>query len=145
MLRPGRARLWEDARTIGKSPGQPVLFLQTREQGAAWVGSGVVTEVEARWKAFGVYVETRKVLARLLPTIHQHPGDSAPGTAPSLDSMRSQGMSAWENRALAARVGFAEFRTSTPYLEGARDLRVSPSDWSALCRLQPALEGLGTD
>jgi|GEM_PF-6155958 len=142
MLRPGSIRLWDDARTIGKLPGQPVLFLQTREHGAAWVGSGVVTSMEERWKAFGVYVETRTVLARMLGTVALDPDIPPKGKPRTVDSIRSQGMAAWENRTLAARVGFAGFRSRTPFLEEQRDLRLTASDWSLLCQLQPSLRSL---
>lgn len=73
MLRPGTLHGWGDARPIGKAPGQPVLFLQTRERGAAWVGSGVIRRVAERWKALGLYVETRAVLARPLATATWNP------------------------------------------------------------------------
>jgi hypothetical protein len=142
MLRPGAVRLWDDARTIGKFPGQPVLFLQTRERGAAWVGAGLVTGVEERWRAFGVYVETRTVLARMIVAL---PGDaeSHPGSGHhAVDAVRSQGMAAWENRTLAARLGFQGFRSRTPYLEAERDLRLTASDWNVLCQLQPSLRDL---
>ena len=142
MLRPGTVRLWEDARTIGKTPGQPVLFLQTRERGAAWVGSGVITGLDERWKAFGVYVETRTVLARMLQTETRDSEAPLEKGVGSGDSVRSRGMGAWENRTLAARMGFEGFRSRTPYLEEGRDIRLTASDWSVLCQLQPALRGL---
>ena len=142
MLRPGAPRLWGDARTIGKIPGQPVFFLQTRERGAAWVGSGVVTGVEERWKAFGVYVETRTVLDRMLTTVARDPDGRPTGGSRSVDSIHSQGMAAWENRTLAARIGFAGFRSRTPYLEEERDIRLTASDWNVLCQLQPSLSTL---
>jgi hypothetical protein len=142
MLLPGSVRLWDDARTIGKLPGQPVLFLQTREHGAAWVGSGSVIGTEERWKAFGVFVETRTVLERMLVTVAPDPGAPPKGGHRTVDSIRSQGMAAWENRTLAARVGFAGFRSRTPFLEEQRDLRLTASDWSLLCRLQPSLRSL---
>lgn len=142
MLRPGTVRLWDDARTIGKTPGQPVFFLQTRERGAAWVGSGVITGVDERWKAFGVYVETRTLLARMLPTEAGGRENSPKAGPPSSDSIRSLGMGAWENRTLAARMGFEGFRSRTPYLEEARDIRLTASDWAVLCQLQPSLQGL---
>lgn len=142
MLRPGTVRLWEDARTIGKTPGQPVLFLQTRERGAAWVGSGVITGMDERWKAFGVFVETRTVLARMLPT-ESRDAAGLPTKGPgSADSIRTRGMAAWENRTLAARMGFEGFRSRTPYLEEGRDIRLTASDWSVLCQLQPSLRSL---
>ncbi len=142
MLRPGAVRLWDDARTIGKTPGQPVLFLQARERGAAWVGSGVITQVEERWKAFGVWVETRIVLARTLPTVARGP-EAHPkrGTRP-LDSIGSEGVAAWENRTLAARIGLIKFRSRTPFLDEGRDIRLTASDWSVLCQLQPSLGSL---
>jgi hypothetical protein len=142
MLTAGTTRLWEDARTIGKADGQPVLFLQTREQGAAWIGSGVVRRVEERWKAFGVVVETRTVLPRLLPVVAHDGGHPSGSAAPIVASIRDRGMAVWENRTLAARLGFAGFRSRTPYLEEARDLRLSASDWDVLCQLQPSLRGL---
>jgi hypothetical protein len=142
MLRPGTVRLWEDARTIGKAAGQPVLFLQTRERGAAWVGSGVINGVDERWKAFGVYVETRAVLARMMPTETRDPEGLPKKGAGSADSIRTRGMSAWENRTLAARMGFEGFRSRTPYLEEGRDIRLTASDWNVLCELQPSLRSL---
>ena len=142
MLRAGTTRLWDDARTIGKQPGQSVLFLQTRERGAAWVGAGVVRGVEERWKAFGVYVETRVVLPRMLVTIAEGPDTPATKENRAVDSIRSRGLTAWENRTLAARMGFVGFRSKTPFLEETRDLRLSPSDWLLLCQLQPALGSL---
>ncbi|HLN50471.1 MAG: hypothetical protein ACLQD9_08155 [Thermoplasmata archaeon] len=142
MLRPGTVRLWDDARTIGKVPGQPVLFLQTEGKAPAWVGSGVVTEVEERWKAFGVYVETRTVLANVLATVAPDVGGHPTKGTVTADSIRSQGVAAWENRALAARLGFGGFRTRTPYLGEERDMRLTASDRSVLCQLQPALKAL---
>jgi hypothetical protein len=142
MLRPGTTRLWDDARTIGKVPGQPVLFLQTREQGAAWVGSGVVIRVEERWKALGVYVETRTVLPRMLETVSPDRDDPTKGGAHAAHSIGTQGMGAWENRALASRLGFAGFQPRTPYLHAERDLRLTASDGALLCQLQPSLRSL---
>jgi len=142
MLREGTVRLWDDARTIGKVPGQPVLFLQTREQGAAWVGAGVVTDLEERWKAFGVYVQTRTVLARMLPVSSRDARNHPTAQATAVEAIRARGPAAWENRTLAARLGFMGFQTHTPYLEDTRDLRLSDSDWSVLCQLQPSLLGL---
>ncbi len=142
MVRPGTIRLWDDARTIGKVPGQPVLFLQTRERGAAWIGSGIIHQLEERWKAFGVYVETRTVLARMLATVTLDPDGQSESRIRSVDSIRAQGMSAWENRALAARVGLVGFRSRTPYLEEGRAIRLTASDWSVLCQLQPSLRTL---
>ncbi len=142
ILRVGALQLWDDARTIGKAPGQPVFFLQTRQQGAAWLGSGVVRQVEERWKAFGVYVETRAVLPRLLPIVAHEPHSTTASGHPPADSVRRRGTEAWENRTLAARLGFTEFRSRTPFLEETRDLRLSPADWSVLCQLQPHLRSL---
>jgi hypothetical protein len=142
MLRPGAVRLWEDARTVEKVPGQPVLFLQTRERGAAWVGSGVIRGAEERWKAFGVYVETRTVLPRLLATVATDPKGPPEGRVPNVDSIRSLGMAAWENRTLATRLGLVKFRSRTPYLEEGRAVRLTASDWSVLCQLQPSLGDL---
>lgn len=142
MLRVGTVRLWDDARTIGKAPGQPVLFLQTRQQGAAWLGSGIVRELEERWKAFGVYVETRTVLPRLLPVVASGASATGPNGNDPTESVRRRGSAAWENRTLAARLGFTEFRTRTPYLEETRDLRLSESDRALLCALQPQLQAL---
>ena len=139
MLRPGTVHLWGDARTMGKATGQPVLYLQTRERGAAWIGSGIVTGVEERWKAFGVYVETRTVLPRLIPTVAATPVVAPDGPTNSSGSIRSQGPAAWENRTLAARVGLVDFRTRTPYLEDGRDIRLTSWDWNVLCQLQPSL------
>ncbi len=142
MLHPGTVHLWDDARTIGKAPGQPVLFLQTQGKAPAWAGFGVVTQVEERWKAFGVYVETRTVLSRLLVTVvSESSGPPTKGTS-HVDSIRSQGPAAWENRTLAARIGFGGFRARTPYLEEERDIRLTASDRNVLCQLQPALRSL---
>ena len=142
MLRPGTVHLWDDAHTIGKSPGQPVLFLQTRERGAAWVGSGVVLSAEERWKAFGVYVETRTILTRMIPTLTVGPEGPPNGRAAFVESIRAQGPAAWENRTLAARVGLIDFRFRTPYLEEGRDIRLTAADWRVLCELQPLLRTL---
>jgi len=142
ILRAGATQLWDDARTIGKAPGQPVFFLQTRERGAAWLGSGIVRQVEERWKAFGVYVETWVVLPRLLPVVAPETGAPPPSGHRPADSVRRLGSAAWENRTLAARLGFTEFRSRTPYLEEARDLRLSGSDWAVVCELQPQLRTL---
>ncbi|MGP8075173.1 MAG: hypothetical protein ACLP8Y_00285 [Thermoplasmata archaeon] len=142
MLRLGTVRLWDDARTIGKQAGQPVFFLQTRQRGAAWVGAGVVSSVEERWKAFGVYVETRTVLPRMIAAMTGDPARHPSSGNHAVDSIRSQGMAAWENRTLAARVGLAGFRSRTPYLDETRDLRLTASDWGVLCQLQPSLSTL---
>ena len=143
ILRAGTVHLWDDARTMGKVPGQPVLFLQTQEQGAAWIGSGVVHGVEERWKAFGVYVETRTILARMVPAFPASPEDSPGHHRPvSMESIRFQGAAAWENRTLAARVGLVAYRSRTPYLEEGRDVRLTGSDWRILCELQPSLRTL---
>jgi hypothetical protein len=142
MVRPGTVRLWDDARTIGKAAGQPVLFLQTQGKAPAWAGSGVVTEVEERWKAFGVYVETRTVLSRLLATVVSNAGGHPTEDTRQVDAIRSQGAAAWENRTLAARIGFGGFRARTPYLEEERDIRLTAADLSVLCQLQPALRAL---
>jgi len=142
LLRVGTTQLWDDAHTAGKQPGQPVLFLQTRERGAAWVGAGSVMGVEERWKAFGVYVETRTVLTRLMPTTARGPVGSPTSPNPAVESIRSRGMTAWENRALAARLGFVGFQSRTPFLEEGRDFRLTASDWGLLCQLQPSLKSL---
>ncbi len=142
ILRAGTVRLWDDAHTIGKVPGQPVLFLQTREKGAAWIGSGVIRGVEERWKMFGVYVETRTVLARMIPTLTAYPDGDSDRYPSSVVSIRTQGAAAWENRTLAARVGILDYRTRTPYLEEGRDVRLTGSDWRVLCELQPSLRML---
>lgn len=142
LLRAGTVHRWGDARTIEKVPGQPVLFLQTRERGAAWVGSGVVLRVEERWKAFGVYVETRTILTRMIPTLTVGPEGPPDGRPAAVESMRAQGPAAWENRTLAARVGLIEFRSRTPYLGEGRDIRLTGWDWRVLCELQPLLRTL---
>jgi len=142
LLRQGSTHLWDDAHTVGKQSGQPVLFLQTRERGAAWVGAGVITGVEERWKAFGVYVETRTVLARMMPVVAEGLATGTASPNPAVESVRSRGMAAWENRALASRVGFVGFESRTPFLEEGRDLRLTGADWNLLCELQPALKDL---
>lgn len=142
LLRAGTVHLWDDAHTIGKVPGQPVLFLQTREKGAAWVGSGVIRGVEERWKMFGVYVETRTILARMFPTHTAYPDRQSERHLASVESIRSRGTTAWENRSLAARVGIIDHRSRTPYLEEGRDIRLTDSDWRVLCELQPSLPTL---
>jgi len=142
LLRARTIHLWEDARSAGKEPGQPVLFLQAHERGADWVGSGVVKEVEERWKPLGVYVETRTVLTRSLALVASGLGRHlTDGTRP-VDSYRSTASTVWENRALAARIGLPGYRSRTPFLEGERDFRVTLSDWNLLCQLQPSLKGL---
>ena len=142
IVRAGEVHLWDDARTIGKTPGQPILYLQTWKRGAAWVGSGVVIRVEERWKAFGVYVETRSILTRLIPTLAVEPEGPPDGRITSVESIRAQGPAAWENRTLAARVGILEHRTRTPFLEEGRDVPLTAADWRLLCELQPSLRAL---
>jgi len=142
MIRPGTGRLWDDARTMGKRPGEPVLFLQLGPRGAAWVGSGTVSGLEERWKAFGVHVTTRRVLPRPLPAIATESATRDAGLRQAQVSIRTRGIAAWENRTLAARIGLAEFRLRTPYLEESRDTRLSASDWGLLCELQPRLADL---
>ena len=142
IVRAGEVHLWDDAHTIGKVPGQPVLFLQTRERGAAWVGSGVVSGLEERWRAFGVYVKTRSILTRMIPTLAVEPEGPPDGRITSVESIRAQGPAAWENRTLAARVGIIEHRSRTPYLEEGRDIRLTGWDWRVLCELQPLLRAL---
>lgn len=133
LLRPRAVRFWSDARTIEKVVGQPVLYLQTRDEGSAWIGSGAVVELEERWKAFGVHVETRSVLPRLLRVI------AATRQSDITRSVLSLGGAPWENRTLATHLGLAEFRSRTPYLEQGRDVRLTASDWHHLTELQPAL------
>jgi hypothetical protein len=142
LLRVGATRLWDDARTIGKQPGQPVLFLQTRARGAGWVGAGIVKGVEERWKSFGVYVETRTVLSRMIAAVARGPTDGPTSPDQAAESIRARGMAAWENRTLATRIGFEGFRSRTPFSEEGRDLRLTASDWNLLCRLQPSLRNL---
>lgn len=123
LLRPNATHLWGDARTIEKVAGQPVLFLQTRAEGSAWIGSGVVAGLEERWKAFGVYVRTGRILPRLLRVIVPPEPERLP--EPGTWTGGSLGAAPWENRTLAARLGLGDFRLRTPYLEQGRDVRLT--------------------
>lgn len=138
-LRVGGRHLWGGARSLGKERQQPVLFLRAGPPRARWLGSGVVLEPEERWKAFGVWVECRRVLKRPLPALPEKHGSS---DRPEVAEILRAGAPAWENRALAAKIGLAGFRFTTPYLDDDEDLRVSASDWERLFRLQPGLRDL---
>lgn len=134
-LQPGAERLWEDARSVGKEPGQPVLFLQTGRGPPAWMGWGRILEPEERWRVYGV----RTVCAeRLDPPLLV--------LDPSVDLETVSGAGdLWENRALGAAVGLLRHRNRTPYGEvGARDLRLTDADLHQLVRAQPLLRRLGS-
>ncbi len=128
-LEVGTERHWGDARTLGMAPGQPVLFLRVGGSGAWWVGSGTVVDVGERWRAFGV--RTRCV-RRSSPPLPAVPPDTVSPT----------GSVAWENRALAARLGIGRFRSRTPYLDASRAMRLTSLDLDRLEAIQPRLAAL---
>lgn len=139
-LRPGSVRLWEDARTISKEPGAPVLYLQLGERGPRWEGAGRVVEVEERWKSFGVYVRCTKVLPRGIHAVPRIPDPAASKGTPARTSYPAE--EAWENRSLASLLGLHRFQTRTPFLDEGRDLRLTGSDLRLLVDLQPGLAQL---
>ncbi len=128
-LKVGAERDWGDARTLGRAPGQPVLFLRAGGSGAWWVGSGRVVDVSERWRAFGV--RTR--------CVHR---SSPPIPAVPPRTVSAPGPVAWENRALAARLGLDRFRSRTPYLDASRAMRLTSLDLDRLEEVQPRLATL---
>jgi len=138
-LSPGEAHRWGDARSRGKIPGQPVLFLQVHPRDSRWVGWGRVVEPEERWRVLGVAVQCEEVLRPGLPV--QEP-QSDPPTRPG-DSAIPPGHE-WEFRELGHVLGLAAHRERTPYLDtDARDLRLGAVDLRFLLHLQPGLGRLG--
>ena len=135
-LRPGEPHLWADARTRGKVRGQPVLFLQSTQDGRAhWVGSGFVLAPEERWKSLGVWIQC----VRVRPASQVAPGRSTNGAPGPMEDVPLGPMDRWENRSLASRLGVPGFRMRTPYLEDGRDIRVTAADRDLLFRFFPAL------
>ncbi|NNN16916.1 MAG: hypothetical protein HKL79_00925 [Thermoplasmata archaeon] len=138
-LSAGGAHQWGDARSRGKDPGQPVLFLQSRPRDSRWVGWGRVVEPEERWRVLGVTVRCEEVIRPGLPVIASQslrpPRSGGPSNLPPHD---------WEFRELGHVLGLETHRDRTPYLDtDARDLRLSASDLRFLLRLQPALGAFG--
>lgn len=133
-LEPGTERLWEDARSAGKEPGQPVLFLQAGQARPAWVAWGRILEPKERWKIYGVRTVCAERLDPPLPVV-----------ASSVDFDAVSGDAEfWENRALGAALGLLRHRDRTPYGDvGARDLRLTGADLGHLVRAQPGLRRLG--
>jgi len=136
-LRPGRVHLFEDARAIAKEEGAPVLFLQLGARSAHWVGAGTVAGLEERWKMFGVHVRCTRVLSPGLPSVPPA-RPASEGGGPATDLFRVP----WENRALASHLGLDGFRSTTPYLDDRRDLRLTAYDLRRLVDLQPGLRAL---
>ena len=134
-LRPGTEHVWEDARSAGKVPGQPVLFVQRARGRVAWVGWGRILEGEERWKVYGVPAVCD---GRVEPPL--------PVRDPSVDlESASSPADLWDNRALGATVGLLRYRERTPYREvGARDLRLTAGDLYRLSQAQPRLRRVGT-
>lgn len=133
-LRPRGERLWEDARSAGKEPGQPVLFLQSGPGPPMWAGWGRVLEAPERWKVYGVSTVCVGVLDPSLPVVDP---SIDPGTISSSEDL-------WENRALGSALGLLRYRNRTPYGEvGARDLRITCADLQILGSAQPGLRRLG--
>ncbi len=134
-LRPRAERLWEDARSAGKEPGQPVLFLQRGRGPPAWIGWGQILESPERWKVYGVNTVCTEVLDPPLPVVDPHVDRN----------MISNTEDHWENRALGTALGLLRYRNRTPYgEEGARDLRLTCADLHQLSRAQPGLRRLGS-
>jgi hypothetical protein len=133
-LRPGRERVWEDARSAGKEPGQPVLFLQSGRGPPAWMGWGRVLEPQERWRIYGV---------RTICVERFDPPLPVSDSSVDLQDLSSAG-ELWENRALGAALGLLRYRNRTPYGEvGARDLRLTDADLRQLVHAQPRLRRLG--
>jgi hypothetical protein len=127
--------LWDEARSIAKEPGQPVLFLQTGPGGATWEGCGRVVECEERWKAFGVYVRCTRLFDRSLPALPRRPRGPA-------GSARVPNSEVWDNPSLPDRIGLNGYRLRTPFLDEGRDVRVTSRDFRRLVELQGALAEL---
>ena len=140
-LAPGTVRRWDDARSRGKVPGQPVLFLRTHPRGSRWVGWGRVVEPEERWRVLGVAVRCEGVARPGLPVVASgYAPRPRAGIPPELSRHE------WEFRELGFVLGLATQHERPPYLESdARDLRLSAHDLRFLLRLQPALARLGRE
>ncbi len=138
-LRPGRVDLWGDARSRGKVPGQPVLYLQADRRSPHWVGWGRIVPPEERWLVFGVPVRCEGIIPEGLPVFA--PATTTPGQGADGDTGARH---EWEYRELGHALGLGGHRERTPFLDnGARDLRVSAHDLAHLLRLQPGLAELG--
>lgn len=134
MLRPNAPFCWRDARTQGKSVGQPVLLLQTGGT-PRWVGRGHIHSLDYRWKIFGVTVMLDGWIDP--PLVARAPESANPDRGVYLHARH------WENRTLASRIGLPGFHSRTPYLEEGRDLRLTRADLEELIRQQPALRPYG--
>jgi len=135
----GEVLHWGDARSRGKVPDQPVLFLQSRPGDSRWVGWGRVVEPDERWRVLGVTVRCEEVarpgLAVIAPGSVPSPRSGEPAQPPSHD---------WEFRELGHALGLETHRDRTPYLDtDARDLRLGAHDLRFLLGLQPALGRFG--
>jgi hypothetical protein len=139
-VRPGSTRLWDDARSVGKEPGQPVLFLQLLRSGARWEGSGSIVDVEERWKAFGVRVRCNRLLPAGLPAVLRAASDTAGAVIDGSAGVARP--DEWENRNLAALLGLIEFGSRTPFLNEGRDVRLTDADLRSVLALQPAIRQL---
>lgn len=138
-LTPTELHRWEDARSRGKVPGQPVLFLQSRPRDSRWVGWGRVVEPEERWRVLGVTVRCEEVVRSGLPVVV-----SRSVRAPRSGDAANLPEHEWEYRELGQVLGVDVHRDRTPYLDAdARDLRLSIHDLHFLLQLQPALGRLG--
>ncbi len=133
-LRPGSEHVWEDARSAGKVPGQPVLFVQTGQGPVAWVGWGRVLQGDERWRVYGVPTTCGGRLDPPLPVLDPSV-EFGPGSSTA---------DLWDNRALGATLGLLRYRERTPYREvGARDLRLTDGDLHRLAEAQPKLRQVG--
>ena len=138
-LAPTECHHWGDARSRGKVPGQPVLFLQSHPLDSRWVGWGRVVEPEERWRVLGVTVRCEEVVR---PGLAVDASRSIP-PAQAGESSNLLGHE-WEYRELGHVLGREAHRDRTPYLDtDARDLRLSVHDLRFLLHLQPALGRLG--
>ena len=121
-LAPNEVHHWGDARSRGKVPGQPVLFLQSHPRDSRWVGWGRVVEPEERWRVLGVAVRCEEVLRPGLPVIASR-GVTAPRSAESSNLPRHE----WEYRELGHVLGLEAHRDRTPYLDPMRATYASAS------------------
>lgn len=137
-LRPGDVYAWDDARTLGKEPGQPVLYLETAQRAPRWVGWGRIAPAAERWRVHGVVVECRM---RIHPAWPAAPTGLPPSS--TLRPANSPPGHDWETPALGRLLQLSRARERTPYMDtDARDIRLTAGDLSYLVQLQPRLATL---